>query len=52
MDGAAFEETSDGEYRRIFDTIAARIANDIDSGTIRDTNGNNIGEWEITSDQD
>ncbi len=47
VDGAAFEETSDGEYRRIFNVIADRIAQGVDDGTIRDVNGNSIGEWAI-----
>lgn len=47
ISGAAFEETSDGEYRRIFAKIANRIAEDVDSGRIADVNGNTIGGWRI-----
>lgn len=45
MDNAAFEDLS--ETPRILKDIADKVELGMESGLIRDINGNMIGEWEI-----
>jgi hypothetical protein len=47
LENAAFEEDRDAEIIRILEVVAARIRNMDTSGTIRDVNGNTVGDWEI-----
>jgi hypothetical protein len=47
IDNAAFEDTSDGEYRRIFAKISHQLARNHETGNILDVNGNLIGGWAI-----
>ena len=48
-DNASFEDGNDSP-EAIVRRIADRLANG--HGNIRDTNGNHIGRWEVTDDND
>lgn len=45
-DNAAFEDMS-AEIARILRTIAKRVSNGDDNGTIFDANGNSVGRFEL-----
>jgi hypothetical protein len=50
MDNATFEETPEIEIRDHLVKIANMVMGGRVFGTIMDTNGNKIGDWEITDD--
>ena len=47
LDNAAYEDLG-GEIRDNLEQVLQRIAQGIIEGRIRDTNGNAVGDWEIT----
>lgn len=48
-DNAAFEgDGGNAEVARILRAIAERVEADAGSGSVRDVNGNRIGEWKLT----
>ena len=55
LDNAAFEESPDLEAANILSDLARRIREHGTaslSPTLRDTNGNTVGSWEIESEQE
>jgi hypothetical protein len=49
LDNAAFEEGDDAvdEVRQIFKEVLLRFAAGADAGSVLDSNGNKVGEWEV-----
>jgi hypothetical protein len=50
IDNDAFREYSTAEIQHILIGLVAKLERDPDAtgGTVKDTNGNTVGEWEIT----
>lgn len=50
MDNAAFIDgpNSGLELLKIFNAITQKIANGVQSGTPRDSNGNSVGHWVVS----
>ena len=46
-DGAAFENCSQGEVRRILENVILGLDDYIDSDDVRDLNGNKIGYYKM-----
>lgn len=52
MDNAAFDRGDGRELARILREVADRLADVQEgSGSVRDVNGNKVGEYEITEDK-
>lgn len=49
---AAFEENLEHEVFRIVDDVAQEVIDGSRSGKIRDINGNTVGEWSLTSEDE
>ncbi|MBS3648809.1 hypothetical protein KEU06_09345 [Pseudaminobacter sp. 19-2017] len=51
-DNAAFVDDQAGEIDRIFREVAERVAAAEKGGTIRDSNGNRVGRWELEAEDE
>jgi hypothetical protein len=54
MDNDAFREDTGPETARIMRALAERVEHSTltagDSGTVRDTNGNTVGQWSVSGE--
>jgi len=48
MDNAAFSDYPEGEISSILGKVINKVNDGDEDGQIRDTNGNPVGEWEVT----
>ena len=48
MDNAAFSDYPEGEISSILRKVINKVNDGNEDGQIRDTNGNTVGEWDIS----
>ena len=48
IDNAAFSDYPEGEISSILGKVINKVNDGDEDGQIRDTNGNPVGEWEVT----